>query len=390
MKYNFDEIIDRNNNYSMKYDEMKIKFGRDDLIPMWVADMDFRTAAPIINAIKKRVDHGIYGYTSRPDSYYESVSEWLKRRHGWNADCKLMIHCPGIVPALSLIVKEYTKPGDKIIIQSPVYYPFYDVINDNHRELLINPLKSVNGKYVMDYSDLENKAKSGAKMLILCNPHNPVGRVWTKDELIKLGEICLRYGVKVVSDEIHSDLIFHNHKHVPFASICDDFSKITITCTAPSKTFNLAGLQASVLIMPNKESRDKFDNILGVLDSKRNNCFSVVATEAAYRYGEEWLEQLLTYLEGNIDFINEYCKTNITKIKPNKAEGTYFVWFNCKELKMSNEQLKDFMINEAKIAFDFGFWFGSDGEGFVRMNVACPRATIEEALKRMKCAIDKL
>lgn len=390
MKYNFDEVVDRKNNYSMKYDELKLKFGKDDLIPMWVADMDFRTAEPIINAISKRVEHGIYGYTSRPDSYYESSSEWLSKRHGWNVDSKLMIHCPGVVPALSLIVREYTKPGDKIIIQSPVYYPFYDVIKDNQRELVLNPLKFVDGKYVMDYSDLEDKAKSGAKMIILCNPHNPVGRVWTKNELIKLGEICLRYGVRVVSDEIHSDLIYKNHKHVPFASISVDFLKNTITCIAPSKTFNLAGLQASILIMPNKEYRDKFDNILEVLDSKRNNCFSVVATEAAYRYGEEWLEQLLPYLEGNIDLINEYCRVNIPKIKPNKSEGTYFVWFDCKELGMSDEKLKDFMIDEAKIAFDFGFWFGIDGEGFIRMNIACPRTTIEKALNRMKTAVDKL
>ena len=303
---------------------------------------------------------------------------------------KLMIHCPGVVPALSLIVREYTKPGDKIIIQSPVYYPFYDVVKDNERELVINPLKLMNGKYVMDYRDLEDKVRSGAKMFILCNPHNPVGRVWSKNELIKLGEICLKYGVKLVSDEIHCDLIYKNNKHIPFASISEDFSKNTITCIAPSKTFNLAGLQASILIMPNKEYRDKFENILGVLDSKRNNCFSVVATEAAYRYGEEWLEQLLPYLEGNIDFINEYCRVNIPKIKPNKAEGTYFVWIDCKGLGMSDEKLKNFMINEVKIAFDFGFWFGTDGEGFIRMNVACPRTTIEEALNRMKTAIDKL
>ncbi len=390
MKYNFDEVISRENNNSAKYDEMKLKFGRNDLVPMWIADMDFKTAQPIIDAIEKRVKQGIYGYVSRPESYYEAASEWLRKKHGWNVDSKWMIHSPGVVPALSMIIKEFTNPGDKIIVQSPVYYPFFDVVNNNDRELVLNPLKLVDGKYVMDYEGLENIAMSGAKMLILSNPHNPVGRVWTKDELIKLGDICLKHGVKVISDEIHSDLIHGDNKHIPFAMISEEFCKNSITCIAPSKTFNLAGLQSSIIIFPNKDERDKFDSLLGILDIKRNNCFSLVATEAAYTDGQEWLEQLLEYLQGNIDFVYNYCKSNIPKIKPNKPEGTYLVWIDCKELGMNKEELKNFMFNEVRVAFDSGFWFGVEGEGHVRMNIACPRSIIEEALKRLKMAIDKL
>jgi cystathionine beta-lyase len=390
MKYNFDEIIDRKKNFSAKYDEMKLNFDRDDLIPMWVADMDFKTAQPIIDAIRERVEQGIYGYTSRPDSYYDSVSQWLNKRHGWNADSKWMIHSPGVVPTLSLIIKEFTEPGDKIVIQSPVYYPFFAVVNNHKRELVYNPLKLVDDDYVMDYDGLEEIARAGAKWLILCNPHNPVGRVWKREELVKLGEICLQYGIRVISDEIHSDLIYENNKHIPFAMISEEFCKNTITCVAPSKTFNLAGLQASIAIFPRKEEREKFDNILGVLDIKRNSPFSLVATEAAYRYGEEWLEQLLKYIKGNIDYVNEYCKFNIPKLKPNVPQGTYLVWINCNELGMDNDELHKFMINKVKIAFDDGFWFGTEGSGYMRMNVACPRTVIEQALERLKSAIDKL
>lgn len=390
MKYDFDKIIDRTNNFSAKYDEMELKFGRKDLIPMWIADMDFRTAEPIIDAIKERVEQGIYGYTSRPASYYESVAKWMKKKHGWDADPKLMLHSPGVVPTLSIMMREFTNPGDKIVIQSPVYYPFFDVVRNNGRELLINPLKLVDGNYVMDYENFEELAKSGAKMLLLCNPQNPVGRVWTRDELKKLGDICLKYGIKVISDEIHSDIVFGDNKHVPFAMISEEFSKNCITCVAPSKTFNLAGLQASIVIFPNEKEKVEFDNILGILDIKRNSCFSLVATEAAYTHGDEWLQQLLTYIEGNIDFVNEYMKNNIPKIKPNKAEGTYFVWMDCKELGMDDEELSEFMRNEVRVAFDDGYWFGTPGKGHTRMNVACPRSVVKEALERMKAAVDKL
>ncbi len=389
MKYDFDTIIDRKNNFSAKYDEMKIKFGRDDLIPVWIADMDFKTAEPIINALTNRAQQGIYGYTSRPNSYYDAACQWLKKRHEWDVKSEWMLHSPGIVPALGIVVRQFTNPGDKIIIQPPVYFPFYDAVKDNNRELVVNPLKIVDGKYVMDYDDLELKAKSGAKMFILCNPHNPVGRVWTRDELMSLGKICLKYGIKVVSDEIHSDIVLWGNKHTPFAMISEEFCKNSITCISPSKTFNLAGLQASNIIIPNKNERHMFDLELEKLDIKRNNCFSVVATEVAYRYGEEWLEQLLKYIENNIDFINKYCKENIPIIKPNRPEGTYLVWLDCGKLGMSNDELTRFMINEVKVGFDAGYRFGDQGKGYVRMNTACSKLVIEEVLRRLKEAVDK-
>lgn len=390
MKYNFDEIIDRKNNYSAKYDELKAKFGTDDLIPMWVADMDFKTAQPIIDALIKRAEQGIYGYTSRPASYYEAASEWFRIRHGFDVKPEWIIHSPGIVPALSLIIKEYTSAEDKIIIQPPVYYPFFDVVTSHGRKLLLNPLKKLGENYVMDYENLEEVAKQGAKMLILCNPHNPVGRVWNREELTRLGEICLKYNIKVISDEIHCDIVFKENKYTPFASISEEFCNNSITCVSPSKTFNLAGLQMSMIICPDKADLIKFDKILGMLDIKRNNSFSVVAAEAGFRYGSEWVDQVVEYIEENIDFVNKFCKENIPKIKPNKPQGTYLVWIDCRELGMDNKQLSKFMLDKVKVALDDGYWFGTEGEGHVRMNVACPRTIVKEALERLKKAFDSL
>lgn len=390
MKYNFDEIVDRKSNFAAKYDELTLKYGKGDLIPMWVADMDFKAPQPVIDVMRERLEQGIFGYTSRPDSYYESISQWLAKRHGWKVDPKHIIHSPLVIPSINVIIQEFTKPGDKIIIQTPVYSPFFDVVNNNNRELVLNPLKLVDGNYVMDYESLEEAAKSGAKMLLLCNPHNPVGRVWTRDELVRLGEICLKYGVRVVSDEIHSDLIYKGNKHVPFGMISEDFFKNSITCSAPSKTFNIAGLQASYVIFPTEEEKQVFDRAWTIIDIKRNNCFSLVATEAAYRNGEEWLEQLLEYLQGNVDLVNDYCEKYIPKIKPNRPEGTYLIWIDCRELGMNKDELTKFMIDEVKVAFNAGHAFGIEGEGYIRMNIACPRSIVQEVLDRLKTAIDKL
>lgn len=389
MDYNFNTVIDRSNNYAAKYDELKLKFGREDLCSMWVADMDFKSAKPIIEAIKDRADQGIFGYTSRPDSYYDAVIDWYKRRYDWDIKKEYLIHSPSVVTSLSIIIKEFTEPGDKIIIQSPVYYPFFDVVNNNNRELVLNPLKKVDGDYVMDYEDLEKKIDDNVKYLILCNPHNPVGRVWTKDELIKLGDICIKNNVKIITDEIHGDLVYGKRKYIPLASISEEFLNNTITCISATKTFNIAGLQASFVIFPHNKDYDMFEKILGILDIKRNNCFSLVAVEAAYRYGEEWLNQLLKYLEGNVEFLIDYCRENIPKIKPSKPEGTYLVWLDCKDLGLDDESLSDFMINRAKIALDGGNWFGKDGDGYMRINIACPRPILEEALRRIKEAIEE-
>ncbi|WP_432662420.1 MalY/PatB family protein [Wukongibacter baidiensis] len=389
MKYDFNTVIDRSNNYAAKYDELELKFGRDDLCSMWVADMDFKSAEPIIDAIKERAEQGIFGYTSRPETYYEAMIDWYKRRYDWCIDKETVIHSPSVVTSLSIIMRNFTKPGDKIIIQSPVYYPFFDVVKDNGRELVLNPLKKVNNDYVMDYEDLEEKMDDNVKYLILCNPHNPVGRVWTKDELTRLGDICIRNNVKVIADEIHGDLVYGERKYVPFASISEEFSKNTITCISATKTFNIAGLQASFAIFSDKKDYDKFENFLGILDLKRNNCFSLVAVEAAYRHGEEWLNQLMEYLEDNAQFLVDYCRENIPEIRPNKLEGTYLVWIDCRGLGLDDEELNDFMINKARIALDGGNWFGSEGEGYMRINIACPRAILEEGIKRIEKAIKK-
>jgi cystathionine beta-lyase len=301
-----------------------------------------------------------------------------------------MMHCPGVVPTLSLIIRNFTQPGDKIIIQPPVYYPFFDVVRSNGRMLVENPLVEVNGHYAMNYEQLEEQAKQGAKMLLLCSPHNPVGRVWTEAELTRLGRICMEYGIMVIADEIHSDLVFSGHKHIPFAMICEEFAQNTITCIAPSKTFNIAGLQASITIFPNHELQKRFERILGDLDIKRNNCFSLVATEAAYRHGEEWLEQLKEYIEGNFAFIRDYCGQNMPVIRPNVPEGTYLVWIDCRALGMKRDELHHFMIHKAKIAMDDGFWFSDAYEGHMRLNAACPRRIIEKALRQWKEALEQL
>jgi len=390
MKYNFDNVFDRSTNFSAKYDELGKKFGASDLLPLWVADMDFKTADPIVEAIRQRVEQGIYGYTSRPDSYYEAAQQWLERRHGWKPDTKLMTHSPGVVPSLSFIIEHFTEPSDKIIIQPPVYYPFFDVVRNHGRKLVLNPLKMNNGKYEIDFDHLEQLAADGAKMLILCSPHNPIGRVWTKEELVRLGEICIAHGVRVIADEIHSDLVFGSNRHIPFASISESFRQNSITCIAPSKTFNLAGLQASLIIFPTEKEKEAFEEILGCLDIKRNNCFSLVATEAAYRHGDEWLDQLKQYIEDNFTFIQDYCRQHIPCLHPNRPEGTYLVWIDCRELGFDKDELHQFMIEKAKIALDDGFWFGDEYGGFMRLNAACPRSILAEALDRWKKAIDNL
>ncbi|SHJ59721.1 cystathione beta-lyase [Geosporobacter subterraneus DSM 17957] len=390
MRYDFDRIIDRSNNFAAKYDELELRFGRGDLLPLWVADMDFKAAQPIVDAIRARAAQEIYGYTARPDTYFEAVVSWYKRRYDWEIQREWMSYSPTVVTAMSIIMREFTKPGDKIIIQTPVYYPFFSVVQDNGRELVCNPLKLVGEDYVMDYEDLECKIDDQVKYLILCNPHNPVGRVWTKEELTKLGNICMKNNIKVIADEIHGDLVLYGKKYTPFASISEEFAKYSITCISATKTFNLAGLQASTVIFPDTKDHDKFEKILNILDIKRNNCFSLVAMQAAYQEGEEWLKQLMEYVGENIRFVTDYCEDHIPQIKPNKPEGTYLLWLNCKELGLKDEDLHNLMVNEAKVALNGGTGFGPEGSGYMRMNVACSRRLLEEGLSRIKKAVSKI
>lgn len=389
--YDFDTIVDRRNNYSSKWDELGQKFGRDDLLPMWVADMDFLCPRPVIDALVERAKQGIYGYTSRPASYFESVASWMKKRHNWDVKEEWMAYTPGVVPALSFIVNAFTHPGDKIIVQSPVYYPFFAVIENNGRRVVNNPLEFRDGHYFMDFEDLEEKAKDPqVKLLFLCSPHNPVGRVWSKEELTTLGQICINNNVLIISDEIHEDILYSGVRHIPFASISKEFALSSITCTAPSKTFNLAGLQTSTIILPNKEHYNIYINYMRRINLLRNNAFGLVATETAYKYGQEWLDEFLLYLEGNLKTLTEGIEREIPQIKVIKPQGTYLVWLDCRELGLDRDQLNEFMIEKARLALDDGYWFGPGGEGFQRINLACPRAYVREAVERLKKAVDSL
>ncbi|EQK41203.1 C-S lyase family protein [[Clostridium] bifermentans ATCC 638] len=390
MNYNFDTIIDRSNNFAAKWSEMDKKYGTNDLIPMWVADMDFKAAPCIIDALRNRLEQGIYGYTTRPNSYNESIVNWVSRRFGWNIKSEWLVFSPGVIPAISILIQELTNEGDKIMIQEPVYSPFNSVVKDNKRELVISPLKKLeDGNYVMDYEDIESKIKD-VKIFILCNPHNPVGRVWTKEELKQLGDICIKHNVKVISDEIHSDIIFKGYKHIPFASICKEFEQNSITCMAPTKTFNIAGLQMSQVILPNEDDYKALDSAFARIDIRRNNAFSLVATESAYNNGEEWLTDFIDYLEGNMDFAVDYIEKNMPKLKVRKPQGTYLLWVDFSELGLSDEEVAKFLVENAKVALNNGPSFGIGGQGYQRINLACPRSMVEEALTRIKNAIDLL
>ncbi|ACO87093.1 cystathionine beta-lyase [Clostridium botulinum] len=389
MKYDFDEIIDRSNNRAAKYDERVKKFGTSEVIPLWIADMDFRTAQPIIDACKRKAEEGVWGYTSRPDSYFKAVQEWEKRRNQWDVDVSLMSWSLGVVPALSAIVKIFSHTGDKILIQTPVYSEFYDITEAWARVVVENQFIEKNGKWHIDFEDFEKKAKE-CKIFLLCNPHNPLGIVWEPEELKRMAEICIANDVLLVSDEIHSDLIFHGKKHTPTATLSKEISKKIITCVSATKTFNLAGLQASTTIFPNEQMKQKFDGFWMNMDIQRNNAFSSVAMEAAYNEGEEWLTQLLAYVSENFDFIKKYFDENIPKIKPNVPDATYLVWLDCRELGMSNEELRDFMIHKVGLGLNEGCSFGRSLSGYMRLNAACPRSVLEQALKQLKEAIDKL
>lgn len=389
MKYNFDEVIDRSQNRAAKYDEREKKFGTADVIPLWVADMDFKTAQPIIDACRAKAEEGIWGYTSRPDSYFEAVKAWEKKRNNWETDTALMSWSLGVVPAMSGLIRVFTEPGDKILIQTPVYSEFYDITEAAGRIVVENQMAEENGKWHVDFGDFEKKVKE-CKMFLLCNPHNPLGIVWKPEELKKMAEICIENNVLIISDEIHSDLIFHGKKHTPTAALSPEIAAKVITCVSATKTFNLAGLQASTTIFPDKESKEAFDKFWFGMDIHRNNAFSSVAMEAAYEHGEEWLEQLLEYISGNFDFINDYFEKYIPQIKPNVPDATYLVWLDCRGLNMSNEELRDFMIHKAGIGLNEGVSFGRSLNGYMRLNAACPRATLEKALKQLKEAVDTL
>lgn len=381
----FDTIIDRKNTDCLKYDFAKRRGMPEDVLPLWVADMDFKTSSYVEDALAERARHGIFGYSESQTPYFEIVRDWMKRHHDWEVKEPWLIKTPGVVFALAMAVKAYTEPGDGVLIQSPVYYPFSEVIEDNGRRIVSNTLVlGEDHKYHIDFEDFERQIKENQiKLFFLCNPHNPVGRVWTTEELIRLGDICLEYQVTVVSDEIHSDFIFRG-RHQVFADLKREYADITVTCTAPSKTFNLAGLLLSNIFISNRELRHKFRQQVNAAGISQLSPFGLVACETAYTQGEEWYQAMLAYVAENIAFTKEYVEKHLPGVEMVEHEGTYLVWLDFRKTGLSVEELEDLIVNRAKLWLDSGKIFGKSGEGFQRINVACPRQILEEALHRIR------
>jgi cystathionine beta-lyase len=369
------------------------------VIPMWVADMDLPTAAPIVEALKRRAAHPFFGYTMPGPGLTGAVVDRMKRKFGWKIEPEWVVYTPGIIPALSIAVRTLTHPGDEIILQEPVYYPFFPVVTGSGCQIAHNRLKLSRGRYLMDFADLEDKFRpppgmllpthNRAKALILCNPQNPIGRVWGREELTRLGEIVISHGAVVISDEIHGELLYRDFRHTPFASISEKFAQNSIICMAPSKTFNLPGLEASSVIIPDRKLRENFIDVAsGMVPGV--NIFGLTAMEAAYRYGDEWLEKLLDYLQGNLDICRAFFKKRIPKIKVIEPQGTYLLWLDCRRLGLDDLALQKFMREKARVGLDDGFLFGAGGSGFQRMNIACPRSILREALERIEVAVNSL
>jgi cystathionine beta-lyase len=387
MRYNFDEIVNRRDTNCEKWDNCTDRFGRNDLLPLWVADMDFKTPDFIIDALKQRLEHEVLGYQTRPESFYRSVESWLHQR-GWQIDRHKISFSPGVVPAINFAVNVFTDPGDKILINTPVYHPFMYAVNNHGRTLVKSSLiNSGDGYYTIDFDDFENKLADGVKMYIMCSPHNPIGRVWTLDELTKIGDLCLKYNVLIVSDEIHSDLVFKPHKHIYFASISEEFASQTITFIAPSKTFNIAGLSSSIVYSDNPALHEKFRKYINHLSVSAGTIFGDVALEAAYTHGDEWLNQLLEYLEDNCQLVVYYLKKYIPQIKTRKPEGTYLMWLDCSEMNMTPSQIHEFMVSKAGLAVNPGRIFGDEGKLYVRLNIATQRAILIKAMDNLRNAM---
>ncbi len=386
-EFDFDRIIDRRGTFSYKHDGLKKVFGREDVLPMWVADMDFAVPPAVQEAIRRRAAHPIYGYTFRPEEYYDSFISWLRERHGWQVEREWIVYTPGIVPALNMAIQAFTAPGDGVILQSPVYHPFFHAIELNGRRLLNNPLRREGDRYTFDLEGLERVARE-ARLLLLSSPHNPVGRSWDEEELRRLGEICLRHGVVIVSDEIHADLTLPGHRHVPLATLSGELAACTLTCMAPSKTFNLAGLSTSSVIISDAGLRERFRSVIERLHLAGGNLFGIVASIAAYREGAPWLDALLRYIAGNIALAAERVG-EMEGVRMTPVEATYLVWLDFSGTGMDAERLKKFLVEEARVGGNDGTMYGPGGEGFVRLNLATPRSVVAEAFDRIARALKK-
>ncbi|MCA0972819.1 pyridoxal phosphate-dependent aminotransferase [Halobacillus litoralis] len=387
----FSEVTPRKGTRSVKWDLVKQMYEDEEVLPMWVADMDFQAPEAIVQAVQNRVEHGIFGYTWPDDKVKAEIKDWLHTRHQWSIESPWITYSPGVIPSLHMIIQSLTDIADHVLIQTPVYPPFYSVVRNHGRHIVKNQLQYENGEYTIDFEDFEKKIKDhNVSMFILCNPHNPVGRVWTKDELNKMLEICLKHDVTIVSDEIHADLIYKDHKHIPIASLSEDAAKQTITCLSPTKTFNLAGLQASYVVTPDAEKRKRMDKQFQNQGMMMLNTLGLTALEAAYEHGEEWLEELLDTLQQNRDYVEKRIHEETDKINVIRAEGTYLLWLDCRGLQMSHEEIKTFMKEQAKVGLNDGASFGEEGEGFMRINIAAPFSIVEDGVSRILQAVHTL
>jgi len=387
MNDDFDRLIERKGTDSVKHDLLTPVFGSEDVLPMWVADMDFEAPSLVQEAILRRAAHPVYGYTLRPERFYRAVAGWIGRRHGWNVDPGTIGFSPGVVPALNLCVMAFTEPGDRIVIQPPVYFPFFTAVSNHRRTIVHNQLVEHDGIYEMDFNRLEESFREGVKMFILCHPHNPVGRAWRREELERLAGLCTRYGVLVISDEIHSDLLLNGNKHIPLASLGKEIADLTITCVSPSKTFNLAGLHTSVVIITREDLKKEYDRILDMVHVGGGNIFGMVALEAAYTGGDAWLDQLIGYLEGNDRALREHFSATVPQLVISPLEATYLAWLDLSFLGMDDRALRQFVIGRARLGLNDGPMFGPGGTQHQRMNIATPRTVLMEGAGRLSDAI---
>lgn len=386
--YDFDKIVDRTGSGDLKHEVLAERYGRADLLPLWVADMDFETPEFITDALRRRLEHSLFGYTVEPKDYWPTVQKWIKDHHGWDVKREWLSYIPGIVKGIGMVINVFTKPDEKVIIQPPVYHPFRLTPEGNGREVVYNPLKeNSNGSYSMDFDNLEEVADDKCKVLILSNPHNPAGIVWDKDTLARLAEFCYDHNILVISDEIHCDMALWGNTHVPFATASDKAAQCSITFGAPSKTFNIAGIVSSYSIIPNDEIRNRFYTWLAANELNEAPMFSPIATIAAFKNGEQWRKAMLHYVEQNIIFMEEYCKTHLPKIKPLRPEASFLVWLDCRALGLNHEQLIDLFVNKAHLALNDGEMFGKGGAGFMRVNVGTPRAILTKALEQLTEAV---
>jgi cysteine-S-conjugate beta-lyase len=388
--WDFDENIEREGTNCIKFDQREKVFGVKDVIPMWVADMDFKTPDFIVNALERRLGHNIFGYSFRPPEYYSSIIDWYKTRHNWTIEKDWICFSPGVVPALNFCTLAFTEPGDSILVQPPVYFPFFPAAESHGRKLIFNRLSETAGKWTMDPDSLVESIEDKTRMIIISNPHNPVGRAWTAEELERLGEICIRRNILILSDEIHCDLVLPGFSHTHFAGLSDEIANNTITCIAPSKTFNLAGLSTSSVIIPNASLRRSFSRIVDNLHVGNGNIFGVIASVAAYSHGHQWLDALLEYIDRNVEFVTDYCSKSIPEIIPVQPEATYMIWLDCRNLRMTGKELADFFIKKAGIGMNEGSAFGPGGEGFMRMNLATSHQTVIKAMEQIEKAVSSL